>query len=361
MSTSQRQSRKSRASAAELESTSELNLITALPSVPIRTTRTSRLRAAAASNSNKKKSNRSSSVQLLLEDDTSKSGKNAKIIDRDKTKQSNNRRQSCEKENISVSPTFLDNDIGAIKTKHSISKNILEKDKEKCSVLISSPKGKAIDSKYNSKIDATFRRNLVAETSVVNWKDETNVDEVFNGLLDKTSSLDKEEFDVLFKDIVESKEVDVVNGDGPVLRDSELKFSNNVDIPIINKEFNDISCVQICNGDVPKVNEVGLLGAVCVRKVERFSELLSNLCSPREADDLFEHLLTENEIHSSSNLRAKAPECTPPCRRAQLPWTTTPAKRVPESAPVINGDVIKVNDSQADDSCESEVNDLWKQ
>lgn len=39
----------------------------------------------------------------------------------------------------------------------------------------------------------------------------------------------------------------------------------------------------------------GLLEVVCVPRVERFSELLSNLCSPCDADILFEDILVGNE------------------------------------------------------------------
>ncbi|KAM3966427.1 LOW QUALITY PROTEIN: supervillin [Aphomia sociella] len=111
-----------------------------------------------------------------------------------------------------------------------------------------------------------------------------------------------------------------------------LNYSHkNSNIPVkqeasLNKVVNIVK-LENSGEVVPKVvkdEEVGgLLGAVCVRKVERFSELLSNLCSPREADILFEDVLVENGI--DGNVRAA--ECTAPCRRAQPPRITSTPKR----------------------------------
>ncbi|XP_047516386.1 supervillin-like isoform X2 [Pieris napi] len=308
--------------ARQLHSSSELNLNTASTSVPIRTTRTSRLRAAAASNveSSPKKNNRSSSVQSLLEDDNSKF--------KDKKRPLTNRRQSHEKENIkNISTTSKD---GAIRMKHSTNKNILEKDKSY--LLVCTPKGRNVDVKYNSKIVTTTSKLV---TDVVSIKeDEGSVDDVINNILgDNTpNSLDKDNFEELYKDLVEDS-----NGDEEVLIDNrKLKYSNKSNIPIVK---DDLDVIVKCNGDVPKVKEVGLLGAVCIRKVEKFSELFHNLCAPCEADVLFEDLLVDNGIDTKSDSRAKEPECTPPCRRAQLPRITSTPKAVLES-PKANGDGI---------------------
>ncbi|CAH4032889.1 unnamed protein product [Pieris brassicae] len=305
---------------SQLHSSSELNLNTASTSVPIRTTRTSRLRAAAASNadSSPKKNNRSSSVQSLLDDDNSKA--------KDKKRPLTNRRQSHEKENIkNISTTSKD---GAIRKKHSTNKNILEKDKS--NLLVCTPKGRNVDVKYNSKIDTTTSKLV---TDVVSIKeDEGNVDDVFNNILGENTpnSLDKENFEELYKDLVEDS-----NGDEDVLIDNrKLKYSNKSNIPIVK---DDLDVIVKCNGDVPKVKEVGLLGAVCIRKVERFSELFHNLCAPCEADVLFEDLLVDNGIDTTNDWRAKEPECTPPCRRAQPSRLTSTPKTVQES-PKANGD-----------------------
>ncbi|XP_045495492.1 uncharacterized protein LOC123694186 isoform X3 [Colias croceus] len=325
-----------------LQSSSELNLNTASTSVPIRTTRTSRLRAAASqsdSNTSPKKTNRSSSVQSLVDEDKAKSP-------RDKSRILTHRKQSHEKENLKNASTASAKENGAIRTKHSNKKNILEKDKS--NLLVSSPKGKNIDVKANSKIDTTTRQKIVTETKLVSLKEDlNNVDEVFNDILgDKniSTSLEKDNFEDLYKDLVER------DGDSNIeeilqsrnVDTSELKHSNTSNIPIVKEEFVDISNnVRVDNvGDVPKVNEVGLLGAVCIRKVERFSELFSSLCSPCEADILFEDLLADTGISSANDSRAKAPECTPPCRRAQPTRVTSTPKRAQESSPVVNGDGI---------------------
>ncbi|XP_045486740.1 uncharacterized protein LOC111003770 isoform X2 [Pieris rapae] len=308
--------------ARQVHSSSELNLNTASTSVPIRTTRTSRLRAAAASNadSSPKKNNRSSSVQSLLEDDNSKA--------KDKKRPLTNRRLSREKENIkNISTTSKD---GAIRTKHSTNKNILEK--ERSNLLECTPKGRNVDVKYNSKIDTTTSKLV---TEVVSIKeDEGSVDDVFNNILGENTpnSLDKDNFEELYKDLVDDS-----NGDEEVLIDNKkLKYSNKSNIPIVKE---DLDVIVKCNGDVPKVKEVGLLGAVCIRKVERFSELFHNLCAPCEADVLFEDLLVNNGIDTTSDSRAKEPECTPPCRRAQPSRVTSTPKAVQES-PKAKGDGI---------------------
>lgn len=256
--------------------------------MPIRTTRTSRLRAAAASHSDSlpKKNNRSSSVQSLLEDDKTKT--------KDKNRSVTNRRQSHKKENIKNTST-TSNDNGAIRTKHSIIKNILEKDKS--NLLVSSTsKERNVDVKTNSKIDTT---TIKLVTEVVSIKeDERSVDDVFNNILgDNTiNSLDKENFEELYKDLVKDS-----NGDEEVLilDNAKLKYSNKSNIPIVNEDLDDNKVK--CNGDVPKVKEVGLLGAVCIRKVEKFSELFSNLCAPCEADVLFEDLLVDNGVDTTND------------------------------------------------------------
>ncbi|XP_050351467.1 uncharacterized protein LOC126774154 isoform X2 [Nymphalis io] len=346
-----------------LKSSSELNLNTASTSVPIRTTRTSRLRAAATNSSDScqspKKSIRSSSVLSLLEEEKNKSPKNAKIVDRDKTRINSNRRQSHEKENLKNSSTtsFSEKENGATrsKLKHSINKNILEKDKSNCIVI--SPKGKIVDDKSCLKLDERKNRISLTDESKINCLNDedksVNVDDIFNDILgDKNQSInsEKDKFEDLFNDLVdENKKIecqvnDVFVKDVTPPQNNELKTSySNSYIPIketvaVNKT-NDK--VKVDKGVVPKVveSEVGLLGAVCVRRVERFSELLSNLCSPCEADVLFEDILVENGIDGENNSRAKAPECTPPCRRAQPRITSTPKRSIDARAqPTIESD-----------------------
>ncbi|XP_068618233.1 uncharacterized protein [Battus philenor] len=355
-------------SPTHLKSSSELNLNTASTSVPIRTTRASRLRAAAANNvdpstSPKKTNNRSSSVHSLIEDDKTKSNRNSRIIDRDKTR-THLRRQSNEKENLKSCSTSsaVDKENGAIRTKlkHSINKNILAKDKS--NLIVTSSKEKHDDEKNISNGDE--KENTLTEGDLVNLKDGgkiDNVDEIFNNILyDKnvSNSMEKETFENLFHDIVVGNNVNdnniehkinnkTVNDDSLSNQQRELKNNHkNSYIPvketkISNKNDNYVNIDNRCV--VPKVKEVavgGLLGAVCVRKVEKFSELLSNLCSPCEADLLFEDILVENGINGDCSRRTKGPECTPPCRRAQpSPRTPSTAKRIggPASA-TIDGD-----------------------
>ena len=308
--------------AAHLKSSSELNLNTASTSVPIRTTRTSRLRAAAAnlsdSSPSPRKSNRSSSVQSLLEDAKTKSPKNSKLLDRDKR---SSRRQSNEKENLkSTSSTRFDKDIGAIKTKtkHSINKNILEKDKN--NFIVTSPKGKNVDEKRSSKLDESRNKNSIIEdkksnSEIYERKNEkpirVNSEEFFNDIVnekDTSNSIDDEKIDDLFNNLVVD-DVEQQNGieikiNDEILDGDGLKYSHNSYIPAAVKaiEVNNVGYVE--DSVVPKVKEDvgGLLGAVCVRKVERFSELLSNLCSPCEADILFEDILVENGIDGDNDL-----------------------------------------------------------
>lgn len=310
--------------AAHLKSSSELNLNTASTSVPIRTTRTSRLRAAAATHSDSspspRKSNRSSSVQSLLEDAKIKSPKNSKLLDRDKTR--TNRRQSHEKENYKgASATRFDKDIGAIKTKtkHSINKTILEKDKS--NFIMTSPKGKNADEKSGSKLNESRNMNSITEEKLtknerIESKNEkpvrVNSEEFFNDIVnekDMSNSLDKERIEDLFNNLVVD---DVENQNGieilindEVMVDDGLKYNHNSCIPAANKAIDvNVDNVKIEDSVVPKVKEDvrGLLGAVCVRKVERFSELLSNLCSPCEADILFEDILVENGIDGDNKV-----------------------------------------------------------
>lgn len=273
--------------AEHLKSSSELNLTTASTSVPIRTTRASRLRAAAAhsdTSPSTRKSNRSSSVQSLLDD--SKTKTKSKIIDRDKRP---NRRQSHEKENAKSATTY---DIGATKTKskHSISKNILEKEKDKSNFIVTSPKSKN-DEKLSSKLRNSIFQDKKAKEDKIHL--HVNGAEVFDDIVGD-NSLEKEKIDDLFNDLV-------VNG-------VELKIDEGEDTGLVKvspedgaNEAIDNSNVKVEDSAVPKVEDVGgLLGAVCVRKVERFSELLSNLCSPCEADLLFEDILVENGINGES-------------------------------------------------------------
>lgn len=310
--------------AGHLKSSSELNLAAASTSVPIRTTRTSRLRAAAANHSDSspslRKSNRSSSAQSL-EDVKTKKPKNAKIIERDKGKSNINRRQSHEKENLkSASSTcFPDKEIGAIrsKPKHSINKNILEKDKS--NVLASSLKGKHnVDEKLNSKLDDKRKTNSSIEGTKSKVKDEerpllVNGEDILDEILadnNLSDSLEKEKFEELFNDlVVEDKNVqeNVAFKINEVSQDEELMLNDNkkiVNIPVSDEEI-EVNNVKVeDSGVVPKVKDggMGLLGVVCVPKVERFSELLSNLCSPCEADLLFEDILVENGIDGGGDI-----------------------------------------------------------
>ncbi|XP_037294732.1 uncharacterized protein LOC119189386 [Manduca sexta] len=329
--------------ATPLKSSSELNLNTASTSMPIRTTRASRLRAAAATQSDTspspRKSNRSSSAQSMLDDSKTKSPKSSKIIDRDK-KAVTNRRQSSEKENKNTS----DREIGAIKTKlkHSINKNILEKDKS--NFIVTNPKGRNVDEKF--KLDDT--RKLISTTNAkkMSVKNEekrpllvNGEEDIFDEIeKDLSNSLDNDKIDDLFNNLVvddaESQNVELRVNDCVLNDQSGLKISyNSFTNPAADQAI--VNHVKIDDSVVPKVKEDvgGLLGAVCVRKVERFSELLSNLCSPCEADILFEDILVENGINGDSATRTSAPECTPPCRRAQpSPRTTTPKRSPAQSA-----------------------------
>lgn len=288
--------------AAHLKSSSELNLNTASTSVPIRTTRASRLRAAAANHSDSplshKKSIRSSSVQSLVEDGKSKSPKNSKILDRDK-KSPAKRRQSHEKENKFAITTveYSDKDIGAIntKSKHSITKTNLGKDKNY--LIVTSPKRKITNEKH--RIEEGKNNSITYE--------KKDCDEKTNQFLNVN---DKEKIDILFNNLVADGD-EVQNGFelkiDEILNDKEgLKFSHNsANNPADNEAIacNSVECINVESSVVPIVKEEvgGLLGAVCVRKVERFSELLSNLCSPCEADILFEDILVENGINGDSS------------------------------------------------------------
>ncbi|KAM3966431.1 uncharacterized protein ACR2FA_012740 [Aphomia sociella] len=164
--------------ADHLKSSSEVNLNTASTSVPIRTTRASRLRAAASVHSDSspspRKSNRSSSVQSLLEDGKNKTPKSSKIVDRDK-RSNLNKRQSNEKENMKVAApaSFSDKEIGAIKmkSKHSTNKTILEKDKS--NYLMISPKVKNGGEKISSKLEERKNCNsLIGKKKVDSLKIE---------------------------------------------------------------------------------------------------------------------------------------------------------------------------------------------
>lgn len=276
--------------------------------MPIRTTRTSRLRAAAANNSDSsslhRKSNRSSSVQSLVADSNSKSPKKSKIIDRDKNT-SLNRKQCNEKENKNT----FDRDFGAIKSKltHSNNKNILEKDKS--NLIVTNAIVKNVDE--NVKLD---ERKKGTNESSQEYSEEKipliqNGEEIFDEIeKDLTSSLDNDEIEDLFNNLIVD---DVENENGIVelrindripLDESGLKDGYNSSMSPTEKKSIDVNNIVLEDSVVPKVKEDkgGLLGAVCVRKVERFSELLSNLCSPCEADILFEDILAENGINGNS-------------------------------------------------------------
>lgn len=295
--------------AADLKSASEFNLNTASTSVPIRTTRTSRLRAAAANHSDSsltlRKSNISSSVQSLEDDKTNKP-KTSKVIDRDKTKSVTNRRQNHEKENLKSASTtcFPEKEYGAIrsKPKHSINKNILEKDK---SSLLASTKGKVVDEKSSSKLEVIKLRNSPEKTNNLEQEQtpliSASSEELFNEILaDKrhSGSLETKTFEDLFKD--DDADSDIMKTYVPLENFSDKSKLNHCHKDNIPDEDVAVSKVIVKeSGEVPKVvkNEggSGFLGVVCVPKVERFSELLSNLCAPCEADVLFEDVLAGNK------------------------------------------------------------------
>lgn len=297
--------------------------------MPIRTTRASRLRAAAAVHSDTspspRKSNRSSSVQSLLED-TKKNPKSSRIIDRDKQRSALNKRQSHEKENVKSPPaaSFSDKEIGAIKTKskHSSHRNILEKDK--CNFVVNSPKEKIADDKCGTKLEDKKKKKSLTENKIDNVKIEPKTvkisqvkdEEILNDILgDKglSDGLEKQNIDDLFNDLVVDNlnvqnnieiKVNEIDADKTTGHNDSRKFNIPMKEAIeVNKVVN---LVKLDDSGVPKVvkdEEIGgLLGAVCVRKVERFSELLSNLCSPCEADILFEDILVENGIDGDVNL-----------------------------------------------------------
>ncbi|XP_049874124.1 supervillin-like isoform X2 [Pectinophora gossypiella] len=340
-------------SASPLKSSSELNLNTASTSVPIRTTRASRLRAAAASQSESsptlRKSNRSSSAQSL-EDDKAKKNKSSKIIDRDKVR-SVARRQSHEKENLKSASTtcFPEKDIGAIKSKpkHSINKNILEKDKS--NFIAASVKGKNVDEKC-SKLDDRRKRNSVDNKSITVSDEEkpllVNGDELFDELLgDK--SLEKEKLEDLFNDLIENediqKKIDLKTEDS----DTNVRLNGHKDIPVLEAVEVKVEDSGVVPKEVKSEGVGGLLGAVCVRRVERFSELLSNLCSPCDADLLFEDILVENGIDGDDESRKTVPECAAPCRRAQpSPRTTSTPKRT-QTAHSDDGTVAKTRNRRS--------------
>ncbi|CAG9561403.1 unnamed protein product [Danaus chrysippus] len=284
--------------ATNLKSSSELNINIATTSVPIRTTRTSRLRAAAANNSDtcqsprrSPRNRRSSSEQSLLEDDKNRTSKNTKILDRDKTR-SNYRRQINEKENFKSSSTtcFPERDNGAIrsKLKHSTNKNIIEKDKNIS--LAKSPRER--------NVDGTGMKTLTDDSKLVNKDDSVDVDEILNDIL--ADDRGKDRYQYLYNDLTVDNNIKInVSVSDEASAESELKHSHkNSCIPVKDKLVDNDSVKLV---GVPNVKtDVGLLGAVCVRKVERFSELLSNLCSPCEADILFEDVLVENGINGDS-------------------------------------------------------------
>ncbi|KAJ2943627.1 hypothetical protein O0L34_g16741 [Tuta absoluta] len=280
-------------STSPLKSSSELNLNTASTSVPIRTTRTSRLRAAAThseSSPTLKKSHRSSSAQSL--EDTLNKPKPSKAIERDKTKV---KRLSNEKENYkSASTTCVpDKDIGAkTKPKHSISKTILERDKS--NFIAASPKR---SNERNSKLED--RRKQDSKTVVSNDEEKhlllVNGDDLFEVVLDDSK---EEKFDDLYNSFAKDDDTNLPGSH---------KVKKVVEVSVVPNEVKSVS---------------GLLGAVCVPKVERFSELLSNLCSPCEAEILFEDILLDIDV------RKTVPECSAPCRRLETsPKTTSTPKR----------------------------------
>lgn len=260
--------------------------------MPIRTTRASRLRAAAHNSDTSpspRKSKRSSSTQSLLDDGKLK----IKIIDRDKTK-TTRKTNDKEKENVKKAATTYDNGAIKTKTKHS-TKNILEKDK--LNFKATSPRNK-IDEKL-STLDATRK----GTNDDKNIKDKSNIRLHVNGveLFDEivgdnsnTNNLEEDRINDLFNDLVGQNGGEL---NGMKVNETGLNDSHIHQHSLVNASSEG-------NGDsvVPKEEEnVGLLGAVCVRKVERFSELLSNLCSPCDADVLFEDILVENGINGDTD------------------------------------------------------------
>ncbi|KAL4711452.1 hypothetical protein ACJJTC_005576 [Scirpophaga incertulas] len=336
--------------ADHLKSSSEMNINSTTTSVPIRTTRTSRLRAAAACQSDSlspRKSNRSSSVQSLLED-VKKTTKYSKIIDRDKQRLVTNRKQSNEREIVRKASGTCNSDkeIGAIKTKpeHSTNKIVLEKVKDNISK--NNSKENIVDVTNLSKNEETTKKQLLIDTKLENFiiKDEPIFNDILNADKELSDSLEKGKIEDLFNNLAVNQNIECNLDDDVIVENGTegLKISHKDNIPKEDIEVNKIdSYVKLENsGVVPKIvknAEVGgLLGAVCVRKVERFSELLSNLCSPCEADILFEDLLVENGIDGNKNMRNAPPECTPPCRRAPaqaLPRVTSTPTRVAPALP----------------------------
>lgn len=288
-----------------MKSSSELNLNTSniSTSVPIRSTRTSRLRAAAASGSESstpRKGNRSSSVTSLVEDTKTKTYRNSKIIERDKLKKSPTTRQNHEeKENLKSSSTSCFNDIGAIKSKpkHSINKSTLEKEKGKN--VVSSLASYKKDA-HNYTDEKKSRNNLKCNPSAINGIERNGEVEQFDKFAQVEPSLCNAHKDLRLNDKVtelSNVKCSTVASSNVENRLPGLKYNDSNH----NDSYQNVTNTQMKHDSdsvVPTSQEIesgGLLGVVCVRKVERFSELLSNLCSPYEAELLFEDILADNE------------------------------------------------------------------
>ncbi|KAG7295776.1 hypothetical protein JYU34_020830 [Plutella xylostella] len=311
--------------AGHLKSSSELNLNIGSSAVPIRTTRTSRLRAAASvqeSTLSPKKNNRSSSVTSLIDDPKNKTPRTSRIIDRDK--RSGRRQSREEKENLKSASTtcVVQKDIGAIKTKtkHSIIKSNLEKDKSKNVVI--SPRAKAASPDDKAK---AVKKGIVSDDKKPKPRHpvRVNSEELFNDLIsDKPSTSENNEIEDIFNDLVKEQTINPVEDVTVDLVNGSVNAGLKSEVPKIEEFKVEVAAI----GEVP-VQEGGLLGVVCVRKVERFSELLSNLCSPCEAELLFEDILAENGLNGHGDGQLNQSACEEPCRRAQPSRGTSTPKR----------------------------------
>lgn len=267
------------------------------------------MRAAAASGSESstpRKANRSSSVTSLVEDTKTKTYRNSKIIDRDKLKKSPNARHNHEeKENFKSASTTCFNDIGAIKSKpkHSINKSTLEKEKGKN--VVSSLASYKKDA-HNSTDEKKPRNNLKCNPTAINGIDPKCLIKIngevehFNEFAQVEPSICNAHKDLRLNDKVtelSNVKCSTVASSNLENRLPGLKYDNLINNH--NDSYQNVTNTQMKHDSVvPTSQEIesgGLLGVVCVRKVERFSELLSNLCSPYEAELLFEDILADNE------------------------------------------------------------------
>lgn len=314
-----------------LNASSELSLDSPTSSLSIRSTRTSRLRAAAAIQDSSKKA-RSSSVTSLVapEDAKNRTIRSARGVEREK--RFANRKQSREeKENVKASTVQKDNGANKTKPKHSIVK--LDKDKSK--ILVISPKRKednlALEKVPNGDARTHFtevKNEVVRLENSFKVKGEEILEELLNG------SAEKDQCENLFNDLLENNFQDAVTlnlNDGVpdnlavsfivdglntnsqkvhvyssvpknVIKENALSHGDEMIIPTASA-LHDVVIAETPQATtdtakdivsvMPVDEQFDQLSVKCVRKVSRFSELLSNLCSPYEADLLFEDMLAE--------------------------------------------------------------------